>query len=912
MGDPPVKGSSVSAPRAVWLTPELIALPTAALSFSGALPDLTWHLCTSPDGGIDLSRFVAGPNTTALGFSDEGLPAGLRDRFPHLASAVALRVPAGLDLASVIQGQVVLFVRANTLGVSWSTPVQLAPLIDMLHPGAAALSLGPVWDGPVVTLRVWAPTARSVELLLWVSGRAVTDPPQRMTMVREQQGTWSIDGDLTWLEGRYQFAATVYAPVIDQVVENVVTDPYAIALTTNSTHAVLADLADPALRPSQWEAAATPCLQHPVDQTIYELHVRDFSWVDDRVPPAQRGTYAAFTVDGWGSEHLERLADSGLTSVQLLPIFDYASAEEDRELQNHPDVDRLRRLDGDSPRQQELTQTPHPPHNWGYDPWHYFAPEGSLATRASTDGAARTREVRAMIGALHARGLRVILDQVFNHTSGHGQEPTSVLDRLVPGYYYRHNLDGSVATSTCCPTVATETMMAGKLMLDAVVFWAREYRVDGFRFDLMGHHSRDTMLAVRSALDALTLADDGVDGRAITLHGEGWNFGEVADNARFVQASQGNLEGTGIATFSDRLRDAVRGGAPFDDDPRVQGFGSGLVAAPNGAVVNGDGGARAAHLLQFADLIQLGLAGTLGDFTFRSQYTREQVRGDHLNFRGAPAGFATQPGEAMSYVDAHDNETLYDALVLKLPPSISMADRVRINTVCLALATLGQSPVLWHAGSDLLRSKSLDRNSHASGDWFNELDFSLRRSVFPRGLPQARDNGARWPLLAPLLADPGLVPTASEAARAHRAACDLLRIRASTRLFRLGDADQIRAKVSFPISGTWAQQPGVIIMMVDDRAGRAVDERWSGVVVAVNANAWPVRQDVTRLRKGRWVLHPVQAAGDDQVVATARCDDGLVVLPPWTCAVFVDQRPTPLGPDEDTRVTGDVSHLGAR
>jgi pullulanase/glycogen debranching enzyme len=155
-----------------------------------------------------------------------------------------------------------------------------------------------------------------------------------------------------------------------------------------------------------------------------------------------------------------------------------------------------------------------------------------------------------MVGALHADGLNVVLDVVFNHTAAAGQDPKSVLDRIVPGYYHRLNATtGAVETSTCCQNIATEHAMAEKIMVDAVVLWARDYKVDGFRFDLMGHHSRDNMLAVRDALDALTVREDGVDGSRVTLYGEGWNFGEVANDARFVQARQGNLDGTGIATF---------------------------------------------------------------------------------------------------------------------------------------------------------------------------------------------------------------------------------------------------------------------------------------------------------------------------------------------------------------------------
>src|SRR5450756_1597708 len=192
-----------------------------------------------------------------------------------------------------------------------------------------------------------------------------------------------------------------------------------------------------------------------------------------------------------------------------------------------------------------------------------------LGLRPAALVGARVAEFRTMVGALHSDGLQVVLDEVFNHTAASGQASKSVLDRVVPGYYHRLNAVGAVETSTCCQNIATEHQMAEKMMVDSVVLWARDYKVDGFRFDLMGHHSRETMLAVREALDGLTMRRDGVDGSRVYLYGEGWNFGEVADNRLFTQATQGQLGGTGIGTFSDRLRDAVRGGGPFDEDPRI-------------------------------------------------------------------------------------------------------------------------------------------------------------------------------------------------------------------------------------------------------------------------------------------------------------------------------------------------------
>ncbi|NEC92747.1 alpha-1,6-glucosidase domain-containing protein, partial [Streptomyces sp. SID12501] len=256
---------------------------------------------------------------------------------------------------------------------------------------------------------------------------------------------------------------------------------------------------------------------------------------------------------------------------------------------------------------------------------------------------------------------------------------------------------------------------------------------------------------------------DGVDGREVYLYGEGWNFGEVADDRLFEQATQGQLGGTGIGTFSDRLRDAVRGGGPFDEDPRVQGFGSGAFTDPNGAPVNGTEAEQLARVRHQADLVRLGMAGNLRSFELLTSDGTVR-RGDQVDYNGQPAGYADSPEEVVTYVDAHDNETLFDNLYLKLPQDTPMADRVRMNTVSLATTTLAQTPSFWHAGADLLRSKSLDRNSYDSGDWFNVLDWSGRTNGFGRGLPPAADNEAKWPFQQPLLADPALVPTPADVA----------------------------------------------------------------------------------------------------------------------------------------------------
>ncbi len=535
--------------------------------------------------------------------------------------------------------------------------------------------------------------------------------------------------------------------------------------------------------------------------------------------------------------------------------------------------------------------------NWGYDPLHWSTPEGSYAVDA--DGGARIAEFRTMVGALHSDGLQVVLDQVFNHTTASGQSPQSILDRVVPGYYQRLSATGTVQTSTCCQNIATEHQMAQKAMVDSVVTWARDYKVDGFRFDLMGHHSVQNMQAIRDALDKLTPKKDGVDGSKVYLYGEGWNFGEVADNALFTQATQGQLGGTGIGTFSDRLRDAVRGGGPFDENPHIQGFGSGGGTDPNGDPVNGSEAEQLARAAHDADLVRLGMAGNLRDYAFETSAGTVQ-KGSEIDYNGQPAGYADSPEEVITYVDAHDNETLWDSLTYKLPTDTPMADRVRMNTVSLATTALAQTPSFWHAGADLLRSKSLDRNSFNSGDWFNHLDLSGQDNGFGRGLPPKADNEAKWPFQQPLLADPALKPTPADIATASRAADDLLKLRFSTPLFRLGSADLIEQKVTFPGSGPDAD-PGVVVMAIDDEPGwdtttrhwsTDVDKKLDGALVVVNASDEATTQTVADLAGHRLTLSPVQAKGSDPVVKSTTWDKatGTVTVPPRTVAVLVENH----------------------
>ncbi|WP_260606848.1 pullulanase-type alpha-1,6-glucosidase [Streptomyces sp. WAC08241] len=828
------------------------------------------QLVYAKDGGIAVTGGALNTEGQWLRLNRATLTDAQKAKYPHLEDYPAFTVdPRDADrIRDSLRGQLLATQRAANGALLAATGVQTAGVLDDLYAKkATGAALGPVFGRGGVTLSVWAPTARSVALEL--DGRTVAMRRDDTT------GVWSATGPKSWTGKPYRYAVEVWAPTVQEMVTNKVTDPYSTALTTDSARSLAVDLTDPKLAPTGWKGLRKPAAVPLRDARIQELHIRDFSIADPTARADHRGTYLAFTdEDSKGSKHLRDLAASGTSYVHLLPAFDIGTIPEKKGDQATPACD-LKAYAPDSEEQQACVTAAAAKDgfNWGYDPLHYTVPEGSYAT--DPEGTRRTVEFRRMVQALNGDGLRTVMDVVYNHTVAAGQSDKSVLDRIVPGYYQRLDADGAVTTSTCCANTAPENAMMGKLVVDSIVTWAREYKVDGFRFDLMGHHPKANILAVRKALDALTPAKDGVDGKAVVLYGEGWNFGEVADDARFVQATQKNMAGTGVATFSDRARDAVRGGGPFDEDPGVQGFASGLYTDPNTSPANGTPAEQKARLLHYQDLIKVGLTGNLADYAFTDTSGRT-VKGSEVDYNGSPAGYAAAPGDALAYADAHDNESLYDALAFKLPAGTSPADRARMQVLALATATLSQGPALSQAGSDLLRSKSLDRNSYDSGDWFNAIHWDCRDgNGFGRGLPPAADNQPKWGFAKPLLTNPSLTVGCAQIDGASAAYRDLQKIRTTEPVFSLATADRVRSALTFPLSGR-DETPGVITMRLGD------------LVVVLNATPEKQTQEVTDLAGRGYRLHPVQAKGSDAVVKTAAYakDSGTFTVPARTVAVF--------------------------
>jgi pullulanase len=852
--------------RAVWLNRRLVKWP-------GTDANGVFKLYYSPDGSI---RAPAGGAVSGaagalmLDVAADPAPA----RFKYVGTGVVLAVRDG-DLAQLpaLHRQQMVLVRESEDGkVRAATRLQIAGALDDLYAAAAGEpDLGVSVGKHRTVFKLWAPTAQQVAVCTYDSGssRASAITPMKLDA---RSGIWNAAAAVN-LTGRYYTYLVDVAVDRAGIVRNLVTDPYSVSLTTDSKRSYIADLASPGLKPARWDQTPAPrTVNAQTDMVVYELHVRDFSINDGTVSAPHRGKYSAFGETGSnGMKHLAALSRAGLTDIHLLPVYDIGSVPEKGCAMPTPSGAP------DSEAQQALVkQTAETDcFNWGYDPYHYSAPEGSYATDPA-DGARRIVEMREMVMNLHRIGLRVGMDVVYNHTFTAGQKEKSVLDRIVPGYYHRLNAAGVIERSTCCDNTATENLMMGKLMIDSAALWARHYKIDSFRFDLMGHQPRAVMEQLQRRVDAAA-------GRHVQLIGEGWNFGEVADGARFVQASQLSLNGSGIGTFSDRARDFVRGGSASDSGDKMiklQGYINGLVYDPNALA----GQRPLSDLLHASDMVKVGLAGSVRSYKLTTHDGASRALQD-IDYGGQPAGYASEPGEAVNYIENHDNQTLYDINVFKLPVATTGADRARVQILGAAINAFSQGVAYFHAGVDTLRSKSLDRNSFNSGDWFNRIDWSYQDNYFGTGAPPAEDNATDYPLIKPLLANAALKPAPADIAFARDAFRDLLAIRASSTLFRLRTAADIGRRLRFHNTGP-GQEPTVIAAHLDGQGYPGAAFKGISYFINVDKVAHSITIDVEKGKRYR--LHPAHRADPRAGSATYDSATGAFSIPARTAVVFVE------------------------
>ncbi|PGU09821.1 type I pullulanase [Bacillus cereus] len=501
--------------------------------------------------------------------------------------------------------------------------------------------LGNIYTPQHTKFRVWAPTASEAKLVTYKkwSDKIGTE----INMQQGEKGTWTAE-----LKGNQKGLFYTYKVKIgDKWTEAV--DPYARAASVNGDKGAVIDLEE--TNPKKWKVNKKPKFKNPEDAIIYELHVRDLS-IQPESGIKQKGKYLGVTEKGTrGPEGvktgLDHIKDLGVTHVQFLPIFDYASVNE--ETLNEPQ------------------------YNWGYDPKNFNVPEGSYSTNPY-EPTVRITELKQMVQTLHDNNLRVVMDVVYNHMYNAAE---SNFHKLVPGYYYRYNEDGTFANGTGVGNdTASERKMMRKFMIDSVAYWAKEYNLDGFRFDLMGIHDYETMNEIRKAVNQID--------PSIILHGEGWDLNTPL--AAELKANQKNAEKMkGIAHFNDDIRDGLKGSV-FEE--KENGF------------VNGKE--------NMEDRIKKGITAGFDYDTNSSTYK--------------------DPEQVLTYVEAHDNHTLWDKLELTNSGDNEEV-RKQMHKLSSSILLTSQGIPFLHAGQEFMRTKYGDHNSYKSPDSINQMDW-LRRASF--------------------------------------------------------------------------------------------------------------------------------------------------------------------------------------
>ena len=522
-----------------------------------------------------------------------------------------------------------------TVSLSCNEDTKIKPAPTPSTPAVEARNYELIYTPAKSSFSVWAPTAEDVALTFYTEGSGGI-PIKTVSMKKTDGGYWDWEefGDLKgkfytfkiWFEGKF-LAET---PGI-----------WAKAVGVNGNRAMVVDMAD--TNPDGWEQDTRPPLENFTDIVIYEMHHRDFS-IEPNSGMVNKGKYLALTetgtksIDGLstGIDHLKEL---GVTHIHLLPSFDFASIDEAR-------------LDLNV-------------YNWGYDPKNFNVPDGSFSTNPH-DPVVRIKEFKQMVQSLHNNGFRVILDVVYNHTSSASSSPFAL---TVPNYFYRYTSDGKLSNGSGCGNeTASEKEAMSRYIVESVKYWAKEYRIDGFRFDLMGLHDIETMNRVRAELDLID--------PTIFLYGEGWIVGSSTLPASQQSLKSNGLKFPGIAVFSDDLRNAIRGSSSS-----VAGFAVGVSGQDQ--------------------MLKFGICGAT------------------QNVSKSP--YANNPDEVINYVTCHDNRCLFDRLTATAPKDATADELIRFNLLAQTIVFTSQGVPFIFAGEELYRTKKGIDNSYKSPDDVNQI-----------------------------------------------------------------------------------------------------------------------------------------------------------------------------------------------
>ncbi len=533
--------------------------------------------------------------------------------------------------------------------------------------------LGVIYSKKSSIFKIWAPTAQRVSLNLYMKGSG-SNLIKKIEMGKSSLGVWTVTVSENLHELYYTYDVTINGET------NEVVDIYAKAVGVNGKRGMVIDLEK--TNPEGWNEASRPEFKAITDAVLYEAHVRDFS-IDESSGIKHKGIFLGFTELGTknpsghftGLSHLKEL---GVTHVHLLPAFDYETVDE-----------------------ENLNQ---PQFNWGYDPQNYNTPEGSYSTNPN-DGAVRIKEFKELIKALHDNGIRVVMDVVYNHTY---KATDSSFNLTVPDYYYRTENGKFTDGSACGNETASEHPMMRKFLIDSVKYWAEEYKIDGFRFDLMGLHDVDTMNEIRNMLK-------GID-ESLIVYGEGWCGGDtpLPVEKRSLKANADKL--TEIAFFSDDMRDVIKGSV---FEYKEKGF------------VSGEKGLEE----------KLKLCITASTKNKLIEYSK---------LKGLKA-WSTSPTQTVNYTEAHDNYTLWDKLYYSSITD-SAENRIKMDMLAASIVFLSQGIPFIQAGQEFLRTKPKDEtgeifveNSYNSPDFVNSIKWNRKSEYievfnFYKGMIELRKN----------------------------------------------------------------------------------------------------------------------------------------------------------------------------
>lgn len=512
--------------------------------------------------------------------------------------------------------------------------------------------LGVWWSPEQTSVKIWAPTAKIVELRLYKDG-ASGEAFYKTNLQPAENGTWT-----TVLKGDFEEKFYTLRVNDGEWLEEV-PDIYARCVGVNGKRGMIFNPKN--TNPENWENDVRPGLKNSTDTIIYETHVRDFS-ISANSGMINKGKYLAFTerdtktANGFktGLAHLKEL---GITHVHLLPVFDFYTVDE---------------------------ENPGQKYNWGYDPLHYNAPEGSYATNPY-DGRVRIRELKKLVQALHTEGIGVILDVVYNHTYFAKE---SVFNQTVPGYFYRQKPDGSFANASGCGNeMATERSMVRKYIVDSLKYWAGEFHIEGFRFDLMGIFDLETVRTIRAELDHFQ--------PGLIMYGEPW-AADQSPMPEAMRAVKGNIRQLpGVAAFNDDFRDAIRGN---NGVKKSKGFASGLDLRE--------------------EAVKFGIVAAI---------QHPQIVYDYVETSKTP--WAAEPGQCINYASCHDNYTLWDKLRFSLPKASDTEMRKRMKLAGALILTSQGVPFL-HAGMEFCRTKGGNGNSYNAPDSVNQIDWQRKEIYF--------------------------------------------------------------------------------------------------------------------------------------------------------------------------------------